>query len=108
MRDGHLQKEDMFNTAEHPELTFKSTGIEKVGEKTFKLTGDLTIKGITKEVVLDLKLMGTGTNPRSKKEMAGFKITGTIDRTDFGVGDAPDMMISEEIVLSASGEFEKN
>ena len=108
MRDGHLQKEDMFNTAQYPTLTFKSTSIKKVGEKSFKLTGDLTIKGITKEVVLDLKLMGTGTNPMSKKEMAGFKVTGTINRTDFGVGDMPSMVVSEEIQLSAGGEFVKN
>lgn len=108
MRDGHLQKEDMFNTAQYPTLTFKSTSIKKVGEKSFKLTGDLTIKGVTKEMVLDLKLMGTGTDPMSKKEIVGFKVTGTINRTDFGVGDMPSMMVSEEIQLTAGGEFVKN
>lgn len=108
MRDGHLQKEDMFNTAKYPALTFKSTGIEKTGENKFKLTGDLTIKGVTKKVVLDLELIGTGTNPMSKKEIAGFKVTGIINRTDFGVGDMPSIMVSEEIQLTAGGEFVKN
>ena len=99
MRDGHLQKEDMFNTEKYPSLTFISTGIKKIEEKTFKLTGNLTIKGITKEVVLDLKLVGKGTNPRSKKEMVGFKVTGTINRADFGVGKMPSMMVSEDVEL---------
>jgi len=104
-RDGHLQKEDMFDTANHPKLLFKSTAIEKVDDKNFKLTGDLTIKGVTKPVTLDLKVLGTGVNPRSKKQLAGFKITGTVNRTDFGVGQMPSMMVGEEVELRASGEF---
>ena len=107
MRDGHLQKEDMFNTAKYPTLIFKSTGIKKAGKKKFKLTGNLTIKGVTKEVVLNLQLLGTGQDPMSKKDKAGFKITGTINRTDFGVGDMPSMMVSEDIQLTAGGEFVK-
>lgn len=104
-RDGHLQKEDMFDTANHPTLTFKSTRIEKVEDKQFKLTGDLTIKGITKSVTLDLTLLGTAVHRRSKKNMAGFKAIGSINRTDFGVGKMPGMMVSEEVQLRASGEF---
>ena len=104
-RDGHLQKEDMFDTANHPKLTFKSTSIEKVTGYNFKLTGDLTIKGVTKSVTLNLKVLGTGENRRSKKPMAGFKLTGTINRTDFGVGQMPSMMVGEEVELRASGEF---
>lgn len=104
-RDGHLQKDDMFDTANHPKLTFKSTAIEKIDNKNFKLTGDLTIKGTTKTVSLDLRLLGTGEHRRSKKPMAGFKITGTINRTDFGVGNMPAMMVGEEVELRASGEF---
>jgi len=106
-RNDHLQKDDMFDTANHPSLHFKSTSIKKVDEKMFKLTGDLTIKGITKSVSLDFKLLGTGQNPRSKKDMAGFKLTGTIDRTDFGVGNMPAMMVGHDVVLTASGEFIK-
>lgn len=104
-RDGHLQKEDMFDTANHPKLTFKSTNIEKIDDSNFKLTGDLTIKGTTKSVTLDLKLLGTGEHRRSKKPMAGFKLTGMVNRTDFGVGKMPGMMVGEEVALRASGEF---
>ena len=105
MRDGHLQKPDMFDTEKYPTLTFKSTAIAKTGDKAYKLTGDLTMKGVTKSVTLDLTLLGTGENPRSKKPMVGWKATGAIKRTDFGVGTMPSMMVSEEIQLRASGEF---
>lgn len=104
-RDAHLQRDDMFDTENHPNLEFKSTAIEKVDDKKFKLTGDLTIKGVTKSVDLDLVLLGTMTHPRSQKKMAGFKATGTVKRTDFGVGQMPAMMVSEEVELRASGEF---
>ena len=106
-RNAHLQKDDMFDTANHPTLKFMSTGIEKVDDKNFTVTGDLTIKGITKSVDLNLKLMGTATHPRNQKEMAGFKLTGTINRTDFEVGKMPSMMVSHDVELSASGEFIK-
>jgi polyisoprenoid-binding protein YceI len=105
-RDGHLQKPDMFDAAQFPKMTFKSTGITKAGDKTFKLTGDLTMKGVTKSVTLDMKVLGTTVNKAGKK-IAGFKITGTVKRTDFGVGGMPSMMVSEEIELRASGEFKE-
>lgn len=106
-RDAHLQRDDMFDTENHPTLKFKSTGIQKVDDKNFKVTGDLTIKGTTKSVDLDLKLLGTGKNPRSQADMAGFKLTGTINRTDFGVGNMPSLMVSHDVELTASGEFIK-
>ena len=106
-RNAHLQRDDMFDTANHPTLKFMSTGIEKVDDKNFRVTGDLTIKGTTKSVDLNLRLIGTGKNPRSQKDLAGFKMTGTINRTDFGVGGMPSMMVSHEVELSASGEFIK-
>lgn len=104
MRDGHLQKPDMFDTEKYPTLTFKSTAISKTGDKTYKLTGDLTMKGVTKSVTLDLTLLGTGES-RNKKPMVGWKATGAVKRTDFGVGNMPSMMVSEDIQLRASGEF---
>lgn len=104
-RDAHLQREDMFDTEKFPKLTFKSTSIKKVADKKYELAGDLTIKGVTKPVTLDLTLLGTMVHPRSQKKMAGFKATGTIKRTDFGVGNMPAMMVSEEVELRASGEF---
>ena len=104
-RDAHLQRDDMFDTENHPNLVFKSTAIEKIDEKKYKLRGDLSIKGVTKSVDLDLTLMGTAEHPRSKKQMAGFKVTGTVNRSDFGVGNMPAMMVSHKVELRASGEF---
>jgi polyisoprenoid-binding protein YceI len=104
MRDGHLQKEDMFNTEKFPTMTFKSTSLKSVGPKKFKMTGNLTLKGVTKPVTLDLVLMGIGTH-RSGKKLAGFKATGIINRSDFGVSNMPESVLSNEVELRASGEF---
>ena len=106
-RDAHLQRDDMFDTENHPKLTFKSTAVEKVDDKNFKLTGGLTIKGVTNVVDLNLKLLGTGQHRRSQKDMAGFKVTGTINRTDFNVGGMPSLVVAHEVELTASGEFIK-
>ena len=108
MRDGHLQKEDMFDAAKFPKMTFKSTGISKVADKKYQLTGDLTIKGVTKKVTLNLVLLGTSMDQRSNKKVAGFKASGYIKRTDFGVGGMPSMVVSEDVELRASGEFKAN
>jgi polyisoprenoid-binding protein YceI len=105
MRDGHLQKPDMFDAEKFPTLTFKSTSITKVSDKKYKLVGDLTIKGVTKSYTLDLVMLGTSIDQRSKKQKVGFKATGTINRTDFGVCNMPAMVVSNEIELRASGEF---
>lgn len=104
MRDGHLQKGDMFDTEKFPTLTFKSTSITTVGPKKFKLGGDLTIKGVTKPVVLDLALGGTAVG-RDGKKIAGFKVSGVVSRAQFGVGAMPTGVVSDEVELRASGEF---
>lgn len=106
MRDGHLQKPDMFDTEKFPTMTFKSTSIKHEAGNKYKLMGDLTLKGVTKPVTLNLTFIGKGKN-RQGKDLAGFKATGTIKRTDFGVGGMPSAVVSEEIELAASGEFVK-
>ena len=106
-RDAHLQREDIFDTAKFPTLTFKSTSIKRLGVKKFALNGNLTIKGVTKPVVLELTHIGNGVNGKGKK-LAGFKATGTIKRTDFGVGAMPGAVASEDVELRASGEFVLN
>jgi polyisoprenoid-binding protein YceI len=105
MRNGHLQKDDMFNAEKFPNISFKSTSITKVDAKKFKLAGNLTMKGVTKPVVLDLTLNGMGKNQRTQKPVAGFKLAGTVKRTDFGIGGMPSAVVSEEIELRAAGEF---
>jgi polyisoprenoid-binding protein YceI len=107
MRDGHLKKPDMFDAEKFPTLTFKSTSITKVDGKKYKLAGNLTMKGVTKPVTLDLTLNGVGKNMRTQKPLAGFKLTGIVKRTDFGVGAMPAAVVSEEIEIRAVGEFNK-
>ncbi len=103
-RDGHLQKPDMFDTAQFPTMTFKSTSITAAGPKKFKLVGNLTLKGVTKPVTLDLTFTGTGATKDGKK-IVGFKASGMVNRTAFGVGAMPSAVVGEEIELRASGEF---
>jgi polyisoprenoid-binding protein YceI len=106
-RDAHLQRDDMFDTAKFPTLTFKSTGITAAGPKKYKLNGNLTIKGVTKPVTLDLTLVGTGAAGDGKK-LVGFKVTGAVKRNDFGVGAMPGAVVADEVELRASGEFKAN
>ena len=105
-RDGHLKSADFFDAANNPTITFQSTSLKKEGDKKFKMTGDLTMHGITKKVVLDVSYRGPVTNPMSKKQEIGVKITGKIKRTDFKLGDKfPSAMVSDEVELTANGEF---
>ncbi|MBO0320725.1 YceI family protein [Muricauda sp. CAU 1633] len=91
-RDDHLRSDDFFAVEKHPSITFKTTGYEKTGDKTFSLTGDLTMHGTTKPVTLEGKVNGIITDQRSQKLKAGLKITGTVNRLEFGVGgDTPSL-----------------
>jgi len=107
MRNSHLQKEDMFNAEKFSTISFKSISIKKVDAKKFILNGNLTMKGITKPVILDMALNGIGKNTRTQKPIAGFKLTGTVKRTDFGIGGMPSAVVSEDIEIRAVGEFVK-
>ncbi|MER3318375.1 MAG: YceI family protein [Allomuricauda sp.] len=89
-RDNHLKSPDFFDAEKYPSITFESTSYEKTGDKTFKVTGDLTMHGVTKTVTLDGKVNGVITDQRSQKLKAGLKLTGTVNRLEFGVGgDTP-------------------
>ncbi|HLT07014.1 MAG TPA: YceI family protein [Cyclobacteriaceae bacterium] len=108
MRDDHLRSPDFFEVKKYPEMTFKSTSIKKTGQDRYALTGDLTIRDITKPVTMDLWYRGTIENPQSKAPTAGFQVTGTIKRSDFNVGPKfPAAMISDEVSIKADGEFVK-
>lgn len=109
MRDNHLKSADFFDVAKYPKLNFKSTSIKPSGEKNkYLLTGNLTMHGVTKEVTLDLWYRGTIENPMSKKPTSGFQVTGTIKRSDFGIGGGfPAPMLSDEVKIKADGEFVK-
>jgi len=108
MRDKHLKSPDFFDVEKFPTLTFTSTSIAAAGTNKYKVTGNLTLHGVTKPITLDLVYRGTITHPMTKGLDAGFKATGTIKRTDFGFGSKfGSPMLSDEVELSASGEFLK-
>ncbi|MCD8539061.1 MAG: YceI family protein [Leadbetterella sp.] len=107
-RDNHLRSADFFDAEKYPQITFKSTGIKSTGKDKYRLTGNLTAKGITKQVELDLTHEGTIEHPMSKKPTAGFKLTGVIKRSDFGIGTAfPAPMLSDEVTLTVNAEIQR-
>lgn len=104
-RDQHLNSADFFDTAKFPTLTFKSKSWKKTGDDTYDVTGDLTIKDITKEVVLQVKSLGFGPGMRGA-QLSGWEATTKLDRRDFGltygpgvVGNDVDVSINVEAVL---------
>jgi len=83
-RDAHLRSADFLDAEKFPSLLFRSTRVEPVGNGHFWLVGDLTIRGVTREVVLEATYGGRGTDPRGS-ERVGFEAKGHIDRKDFGL-----------------------
>jgi len=105
-RNNHLKSADFFDVAKYPEMTFKSTSLKKNGKDTYKLSGNLTLHGITKPVTMNLKYRGVTQNPMSKATTAGFQLDGVIKRSDFNVGPGfPAPMLSDEVRIKADGEF---
>lgn len=101
--DEHLRSADFFDAEKFPNVTFKSTSVKAAGKDKLKVTGDLTIKGITKPVVLDVTINKIGVQPMAKREAAGFSATATVKRTDFGLGlYAPN--VSDEVKLTITTE----
>jgi polyisoprenoid-binding protein YceI len=83
--DEHLKTAEFLDAAKYPEITFKSTKVEKAGTDKLKVTGDLSVHGVTKPVVLDVKVNKIGENPMMKSQSAGFDASTTIKRSLFGV-----------------------
>ena len=105
-RDNHLKSADFFDAEKFPTITFKSIFLEKVDNNKYKLTGNLTMHGVTKPVTMALQYNGTVENAMNKKQTAGFQLTGTLKRSDFGIGvNFPEPMISDEVRIKADGEF---
>jgi len=105
-REAHFMSPDFFGAEENGMVTFKSTAIEVTGEDTAKITGDLTMNGVTKPVVLDAKLTQMGTHPMENKDWAGFTASTVVKRTDFDMGMfAP--YVSDEVNVNISIEAMK-
>ena len=99
----HLRSADFFDAAKFPKATFKSTKVEAAGEGKLKVTGDLTVKDITRPVVLDVTLNKAADHPMTKAPTIDFDATTTLSRTEFGVGNyAP--AVSDEVELRITTE----
>ena len=102
-RDAHLRSPDFFDAERCPEITFKSTHIENVEGPAYRITGDLTIKGETREVTLDATVEGAGEDPWGNHRV-GVSATGIINRNDFGLRwqkrlAAGGVLVGEEVKL---------
>lgn len=107
-RDNHLRSEDFFAVSQFPTISFKSSACKKLKGKKYLLTGNLSMHGITKEVILTATHNGNAKN-RAGLDVAGFKITGKFKRSDFGIGkDMPFSVVADEIQLEADLEVVKN
>ncbi|MFW1644408.1 YceI family protein [Acinetobacter guillouiae] len=84
--DEHLKNADFFDAAKYPNITFKSTKVQALGKNKYKITGNLTVKDVTKPVVLDAVLNKQGEHPMTKAQSIGFNATTSFNRSAFGVG----------------------
>jgi polyisoprenoid-binding protein YceI len=108
-RDQHLKSDDFFNAEEYPQISFESKNFQKVGEGEYKVTGDLTIRDVTKEIELDVVHGGTVGDPYGQIK-AGFEVTGTINRKEFGltwnaVTEAGNVVVGDKIKLQLNVQF---
>ena len=102
-RDGHLKSDDFFNAEKFPALTFESTGIKKVDEESFILSGNLTIRDITKPVDLNVVLGGIAVDPYGNTK-AGFEVEGKVNRKEFdlkwnGVTEAGSVVVGDVVKI---------
>lgn len=102
--DAHLKKPEFFDAAKFPEGKFVSTKVTVTG-KTATIAGDLTLKGVTRPVVLAVRFVGGGANPMSKKINVGFAATTTIKRSDFGISYGVPM-VGDDVRLTINAAFE--
>ena len=110
-RDGHLRSSDFFEAEKFPEMIFESTKIEKVDEENYHVFGDLTMKGVTRPVKLNVEYSGVTKDPWGG-ERVGFVITGKINRTEWGINfnavlETGGLMLAEEIKINSEVQLVK-
>ncbi len=101
--DEHLESADFFDVAKFPTASFRSTRVDVIGERVARLHGDLTIRGITRPVVLQVQLNKMGEHPLTHKQAVGFTAEGVIKRSEFGL-TAYVPLVSDEVHLFISTE----
>jgi polyisoprenoid-binding protein YceI len=105
-RDKHIRSDDFLSVGKHPTATFESTSVKSTGEGTADISGNLTLNGVTKPVVIAAEFVGAGDNPFSRKKTVGFEGRTSIKRSEFGVAYGIPM-VSDEVQLDISVAFEK-
>lgn len=105
-RDNHLKSDDFFAAGQYPKITFANGILRKVQGSSYKLSGDLTIRGVTKQVEMSVDYNGTVKDPWGNAK-AGFEISGQLNRKDFGLvwnalTEAGSMLVAEEVKLAIS------
>jgi len=110
-RDDHLKSADFFDAANFPQITFNSTSFKKTGDDQYQLAGDLTIKGVTKQIILDAEYGGSNDDFYGNTK-AGFEVTGKISRKEFGltwggVTEAGAVVVGDDIKLFINVQFAK-
>jgi len=103
-RDTDLKGDKFLDAAKFPEIRFHSTHITPAGADAFHVVGDLTLHGVTRPIELEAKLNAVGPNPFDKKPTVGFSITGSLKRSDYGIGFLTPM-IGDEVTITADAEF---
>ncbi len=111
-RDNHLKSDDFFNADKYPQIKFESTQIEKTGDQEYQMTGNLTIRDITKKITLNVEYGGTMQDPYGNTK-AGFEISGKINRHDFGlkwnaVTEAGSVVVGENIKIALNIQMIKS
>lgn len=110
-RDAHLKSADFFDAENYPKIAFSGNGMKDLGDEMYELIGDLTIKGVTKQVTLTVEYGGIMTDPWGNVK-AGFSINGKINRKDFGLNwnaalEAGGVLVGEEVKISGDIELAK-
>lgn len=111
MRDNHLRSADFFDAANHPKMIFVSKSVKKLSDSNYKVTGDMTIRGTSKEITLDVEYNGTVLG-MDGSEVAGFEIKGKLNRLEFGLHwnaltETGGVVVSDAVRLEISAELKK-
>jgi polyisoprenoid-binding protein YceI len=110
-RDEHLRSADFFDVANQPTITFKSTSVKATGKDAYEVTGNLTMRGVTKAITLPVTFLGEGKDPWGN-EKAGFEIATTLNRKDYGISwnkalDQGGFLVGDEVKVQISVEANK-
>ncbi len=112
MRDKHLRSEDFFFVEKFPEITFKSSKVEKVSDSEYKVTGDFTMRGVTKVITLPVSILGE-MKTKDGKSIVGFSVTTKLDRKEFGINwnralDTGGLLLSDEVTVEITMEAKQS